>query len=351
MTCNLILTGDVNLVNVDDPAVPFRKVSTEFNAADLVFSNLECCLYLPPHGVSVDDARLNEGFFADPVAGGEALCLAGIQAVGIANNVNYGAEAITASIARLDELGVAHTGAGQSAEAARAPIVLERGGLRIGIMQRTAIYWATNHEASPSTPGVAATKCHTAYQLPFSRLRPDMQEANRPGLPPLILTWVDPAYLKDFERDVATLRETVDLLVVSCHWGLRREVQDYMPQLGRAAIDAGADIVMGHGPHYALPVEMYKGKPIFYGLGSFSFNTGRGGRKHGNWVGICAHIRVEGKAVDEVSFRFVRHNDANETELCDLGNEQDTLDDLRTRSAELNASLTPCGNGVLVTAA
>ncbi len=41
----LMLTGDVNLMNVTDPAVPFRHVSAEFQADDMMFSNLECCLY------------------------------------------------------------------------------------------------------------------------------------------------------------------------------------------------------------------------------------------------------------------------------------------------------------------
>ena len=59
---SMILTGDVNLMNVDDPAVPFARVQDEFRAADIVFSNLECCLYDPPRGHAVE----NEGFFASP---------------------------------------------------------------------------------------------------------------------------------------------------------------------------------------------------------------------------------------------------------------------------------------------
>ena len=65
----LILTGDVNLMNVTDPATPFARVAGEFRAADLVFSNLECCLYAPP----VEQSFHNEGFFADPTVGSAAL--------------------------------------------------------------------------------------------------------------------------------------------------------------------------------------------------------------------------------------------------------------------------------------
>ena len=117
---SLILLGDVNLMNVEDPAVPFRLIGPELRDADLVFANLECCLYRPPEGHVVE----HEGFFADPQIAGEALRIGGIAAVGIANNVNYGAAAILGSIAELDRLGIAHTGAGANLDAASAPAIV-----------------------------------------------------------------------------------------------------------------------------------------------------------------------------------------------------------------------------------
>ena len=139
----MILTGDVNLMNVTDVAVPFSLVQNEFRAADMIFCNLECCLYQLQAGHSIE----HEGFYADPLLAGEALKSAGIHAVGISNNVNYGEAAITASITRLDELGIAHAGAGVNRAAARAPAILERDGLRFGFLQRSSVYWSTNHEA------------------------------------------------------------------------------------------------------------------------------------------------------------------------------------------------------------
>ena len=147
----LILTGDVNLMNVTDPTVPFRKVIDEFKAADVRFSNMECCLYAPPTGQVWD----NEGFMAAPGPAGESLKYAGIDAVGIANNVNYGEAAINASVARLDEIGVQHTGAGANRTAAYAPVIIEKNGVRYGFLQRTSVYWPTNHEATAHTAGVA----------------------------------------------------------------------------------------------------------------------------------------------------------------------------------------------------
>ncbi len=339
----MILTGDVNLMNVDDPAVPFVRVRDEFNAADIVFSNLECCLHDPPHGHAVE----HEGFFASPRIGGEALRSAGIGAVGIANNVNYGEAAIAASIARLDVVGIAHTGAGASAAEARAPVIIERNGIRYGFLQRSSVYWPTNHEAGPNSTGIAVIRAHTAYQVPVHKTRPDIPPMNRPGIPPIIVTWADPDYLRAFTDDIAALRTQADIVVASCHWGLHKEVLGYMREIGRAAIDAGADLVIGHGPHYALPIEVYRGKAIFYGLGSFSFHTGHGGRRHGDWIGMMVSATVT-QVITGMSFRFVRHNVGNETVLCGLNQERAEFDDIRKRSTPYGTQLSACNDEVVI---
>jgi poly-gamma-glutamate synthesis protein (capsule biosynthesis protein) len=341
----LILTGDINLMNVTDPSVPFRKTIDEFKKAEVRFSNMECCLYTPPGGHAWD----NEGFFADPQIAGEALRYAGIDAVGIANNVNYGEAAINASVARLDQIGVKHTGAGANRQAAYAPVIIEKNNVRYGFLQRTSVYWPTNHEATARTAGVATIKGHTAYQLPLHKTRPDIPPANRPGIPPEILTWPDAKHLQLFKDDLAALRSQVDILVASCHWGLHQEVLDYMPLIAHAAIDAGADIVMGHGPHYSLPTELYKGKPIFYGLGSFSFHTGHGGRQHGNWMGMTALIEIKNKAVSGTRIKLVRHNDANETYFCDPAQESAELEALNQRAEKLGTRLIANGMELEIT--
>jgi poly-gamma-glutamate synthesis protein (capsule biosynthesis protein) len=333
----IILVGDVNLMNVEDAGVPFARLGAEMRAADLVFANLECLLYEPADGHTVE----HEGFFADPEIGGEALQAAGIAAVGLANNVNYGAPAILGSIARLDRLGIAHTGAGMDLAAARVPAIVARDGLRIGFLQRSSVYWPTNHEAGEHGPGIAVIRGHTAYQVPAHKTRPEIPPMNRPGVPPIVVTWADRAYLAGFIQQIKTLRAEADIVVPSCHWGLGEEVLDYMTEIAHAAVEAGADLVIGHGPHYSLPVEVYRGKPIFYGLGSFSFHTGHGGRRHGDWIGMMAEVEAERGGIAGVRFRFVRHNDANETVPCRLAEEGATLDRLTERSAKLGARLTP----------
>jgi poly-gamma-glutamate synthesis protein (capsule biosynthesis protein) len=209
----LLLTGDVNLTSVNDPRVPFAHAAATLRAADLVFGNLECCLYAPPGNRSLGD----EGFYALPAAG-EALTLAGYHAVGTANNVNYGSDAINHSLRELDRLGIAHTGSGADRDAAHAAAVIERGGLRFGFLQRTSVYWPTNHEAGEHTPGVAVIRGHTAYQVPAHKIRPEIPPMNRPGLPPVILTWADPQYLARFREELSALRARVDVLVSSHHW-------------------------------------------------------------------------------------------------------------------------------------
>jgi poly-gamma-glutamate capsule biosynthesis protein CapA/YwtB (metallophosphatase superfamily) len=341
---SLILVGDVNLMNVDDPAVPFARVGDAFAAADAVLGNLECLLYHPPDGHSVEQ----EGFFADPAAGGEALRRAGFCALGLANNVNYGSAAILGSIARLDALGIAHAGAGADLAAARAPAIVERGGLRIGFLQRSSVYWPTNHEARDNSAGIAALRAHTAYQVPAHKTRPEIPPMNRPGIPPIVITYPDRAYLGAFTEDIAALRKNADIVVASCHWGLGEEVLGYMVDIAHAAIDAGADIVIGHGPHYSLPVEAYKKRPIFYGLGSFSFHTGHGGRRHGDWIGMMASVAIESGRVAGASFRFVRHNEANETVVSPAQNEGATLARIGERSARFGTKLEATGEAVRI---
>lgn len=343
MPFQLLLAGDINLMNVKDPRVPFARARGVLQSADVRFANLECCFYEPAGERSVGD----EGFYASAAAG-EALKLAGFDAVGNANNVNYGSEAIRSSVARLKELGIPNTGAGVNRSAAYAPVIVERNSVRVGFLQRTSVYWPTDHEAGEHSPGVAVVRGHTAYQVPAYKTRPEIPPMNRPGVPPIIVTWADRDYLARFQEDVAALRKKADIVVCSNHWGLGKDVLDYMTEIAHAAIDAGADVVVGHGPHYSLPVEIYKGKPVYYGLGSFSFHTGHGGRKHGDWVGMLAHVALDGRDVQRAAFRFVRHNDANETVLIAPRDEQDTLADITKRGSRLGAKIALDGDEAVI---
>jgi hypothetical protein len=225
---------------------------------------------------------------------------------------------------------------------------VERDGMRFGFLQRSSVYWPTDHEARKDAPGIAVIRGHTAYHVPVFKTRVGVPPPNRPGVAPEIITWADADYLGWFRDDIAALRPHVDVLVASCHWGLGREVLRYMTDIAHAAIDAGADLVIGHGPHYCLPIEVYKGRPIYYGLGSFSFHTGHGGRRHADWVGMMARVEADRSGVAAARFQFVRHNDGNETYLCRLADEAEELAHLTSYSSQFGARLTPEGDQVRI---
>jgi poly-gamma-glutamate synthesis protein (capsule biosynthesis protein) len=304
-----------------------------------VFANLECCFYEPEAERSLED----EGFYA-PLKAAEALTLAGVHVVGNANNVNYGAPAIRSSLKRLDELNIRHTGAGVDSAEARQPVILERDGMRFGFLQRTSVYWSHGHKATATYPGVATIKAHTAYRPQIEQLR----TLTRPGMPPEIITWADHAALAQFRDDLTALRRRADVVITSHHWGLDHEVLAYQEEIAHAAIDAGADLVMGHGPHLPLGIEIYKEKPIFYGVGSFSFETGHRARAHPDWIGLMLHVTVEDAAVVPAAFALVRHNDRNETILRPVAAEPAVLDQLRQLSSRFGTALDVEGDAVVV---
>ena len=338
MRQTMILAGDINLMSVNDPAVPFARVADILGKADVVFGNLECCLSEPPADHSIEQ----EGFYAGSQVG-EALSLAGFHAVGCANNVTYGAECIRASLARLDSLGIQHTGAGVNREAARTPAIVEKGGVRFGFSQYTSVFWPMGHAAGERSPGVATIKAHTAYQAIMM---------DRAGAPPIVLTSADEGEAGEFRKDIVALRQRVDLAVSSHHWGFRQEVLHYQEQIAHAAVEAGADIVMGHGVHRIMPIEIYKGKPIFYGLANFSFHTGHKSptgpqrRVAGNWVGLIARVTLEEGKIVKVTCSPVGRTERNETIIRSALEEEAAMSELARTSQKYGTVLDLSGDEV-----
>lgn len=287
----MLLTGDVRLVT-DDPAKPFQFVSDRFQSDGVVFGNLEGALsdVMDPYEF------WNHFQWRHPGTVGAPALKGNFAAVGLANNVIVGDRAIPDTLALLDEMGIPSTGAGMDMEAARAPAIVEHQGVRYGFLQRTSIYWPYRHRAVsgqpmavpagkdrlryfhgrpislqenglvdlPGGPGVATIRPHTAYE-------PSYYTSFEAGGDAIIHTWADEFELADFLDDVRDLRSKVDVLVTSHHWRVSGSdvARDFRTEIGRAAIDAGADVVMAHGTHVIDEIEIYKGKPIFYGLGAF----------------------------------------------------------------------------------
>lgn len=291
MKQHIYLTGDINLLNVTDASKPFKQLKLILEPADLIFSNLECCFF---DTGQLGTIKGREGFFV-PTRLVDALVDGGITAVGMANNVNYGPEAIRSSIKTLDRLGIQHAGAGMNRNEAHRPIIVEHNQLKIGFLQRSSIFWPANHIALDDYPGIAILKAHTAYEPTLP---------HKPGSPPIVHTWAGLAGLAEFKQEISDLKKRCGLVISSHHWGLKEEVFDYQIEIAHAAIDAGADVVMGHGAHMPLPIELYKGKPIFYGLAHLFFLMGHGGKRQ-TGDGLIAKLTVEDKQITDIRFSMV----------------------------------------------
>lgn len=194
-------------------AYPFSNVLDVTANDDMTIVNLEC---------SISDLAAGSGStfsFLAPKAATDILTLGSVEFATTANNhaMDFGQQVYDNTLANLDAAGIGHCGEGEGA------LYTTESGLTVGVY---AVYsWHT-----PSAESVAA--------------------------------------------GVRSLRDAgAEIVVVSAHWG--NEASYYQnanqEEVGRAAIDAGASIVFGHGPHRLEPFEKYNNGIIFYSLGNFVF--------------------------------------------------------------------------------
>jgi poly-gamma-glutamate synthesis protein (capsule biosynthesis protein) len=300
----LLLVGDTNVQNRAEPAQAFVHVMPMLREADVLFGQLEGPLSPPSDDPLNPDIPHKERWRHSDPAMVQGFTAAGFAAVSCASNVTYGARAILTSLATLDAAGIGHCGAGRTIAEARKPAIVERRGVRFGFLSYTSVFWPIGHAAGPETPGVATIKATTAYQ-------PHPRTLEMPGAPPTVITTPDPHELAAMERDVRALRSEVDVLVISCHWGVSNstEVVDYQRAIGRAAISAGADIVFGHHPHLIQEIEVWQGRPIFYSLGNFAFDWEK---MRGRALdGILVRCTVRNRTLERVAFVPVRRDAQN----------------------------------------
>jgi hypothetical protein len=233
--------GDVNLgdgvatrLSSHGVDYPWRKVGAFLRAADIAFGNLECCI--SRRGTPQAKTYTFRGSPAALVAAGKK---GGLDVVSLANNHarDFGVGAFKDTLKYLDRYRISHVGGGLDLARAHQPAILERDGLKVAFLAYSTIEddrWG----ATKKVPGVASA-------FPVSRMR----------------------------RDIAAARKGADLVVVSFHWGIELAPSPEREQisLGRAAIDAGAKIVLGHHPHRLQPMARYHGGLIVYSLGNFVF--------------------------------------------------------------------------------
>lgn len=253
----VLAVGDV-ILGEADPARFFAPASSILQAGDAVIAHVETPytregIQMPlevPSGAG-DPERLS------------ALPAAGFNLATIAGNHAYdqGLPGVRDTIATLRSLGLQTTGTGLNIAEARQPAFLERKGIRFGLLSYNAVGPRASW-AGPAKAGAAYVDVMTHYE----------QEYATPGGPGRIYTFVEPESLEAMEYDIEALRPHCDILIVAFHKGVghtRAEIASAEKQLTHATVNAGADIVVGHHAHICKGVEVYKGKPIFHGLGNF----------------------------------------------------------------------------------
>jgi hypothetical protein len=188
---------------------------------------------------------------------------AGIDVVSLASNhaMDWGPEAMLDTADLLRGMGKIVIGAGENDEKARRPALVERNGVTLAILSYCSVL-RDGQAAAAGKAGVAPLRVHTYYA----------PEEYQPGTPPRIIT---EAYEQDvgaLEEDIRRAREHADAVLVSLHWGLRhvpKTICTYQQPVAHAAIDAGADLIVGHHAHSIKAIEVYKGKVCFYSIGNF----------------------------------------------------------------------------------
>jgi poly-gamma-glutamate synthesis protein (capsule biosynthesis protein) len=227
-----------------DLAGPLRPLAERLASADVTVGNLESTL-------SRDGSPTQGGdsFAADPdVAAG--LQLAGFDVLSLANNHvgDWGDAALVQTVDRVRAMGIQPVGAGPDLAQARAPVVLEHDGVRIGIIATESI--GESPAAGTAQPGT-----------------------NRLNMPPRTGP-LDQAALQRITGDIAALATQVDTVIVIPHWGTQytNVPEPSQRQVAAAFAEAGADLVLGGHPHWVQGWEMVGSTLVVHSLGNFVFD-------------------------------------------------------------------------------
>jgi poly-gamma-glutamate capsule biosynthesis protein CapA/YwtB (metallophosphatase superfamily) len=164
-----------------------------------------------------------------------------INLVNAANNhiYDYGITGIETTMEYLDSVNIAYVGIGKSLQEAREPVIFTIKDRRLGFL---GYFGGAGQFAGTDTSAGLA-----------------------------------PRYTSFILQDIRKLRPLVDYVIVSFHWGIENEryPEEWQMILGRAAVDAGADLVVGHHPHVLQGIERYNGGVIAYSIGNFIFGGNR----------------------------------------------------------------------------
>jgi poly-gamma-glutamate capsule biosynthesis protein CapA/YwtB (metallophosphatase superfamily) len=223
----------INAQGEGDPAWVFHNVRALVENDDLVFMNLECVLADTDEGEAKKTWRIRA-----PRELATALTSVGTDVVSVANNhaLDFASPGFKSTLRALDKLGIRAAGVQYRQEQVQDPVIVQVGELRVGFLAYNA--HGDEHKDIEYRPR------SFTYRL------------------------------KDALADVARVRDSVDLLVVSLHWGpeLSHLPWPWQETDAKALVDAGAGLVLGHHPHVIQPYEQYKGALIVYSFGDFIFD-------------------------------------------------------------------------------
>ncbi len=236
----LIAVGDVNLgrqvgqeILKGDTLFPFAFVRDTFAMYDVVFANLECTL---SDQEGETQHPKNNLIFTGPPVGAATLKRGGVTVVSTANNhaLDYGKRAHAETIKYLTDEGVEFSGTNRDSSLLYAPLLFTRNSIRFALL--------------------ACTDVMNIGDFMWKRF---VAEADTGKMLPAI----------------RASRKLADVVIVSYHGG-----QEYTPKPARRtewfadqAINAGADVFLGHHPHVPHGMKTVKGKVIAYSLGNFVF--------------------------------------------------------------------------------
>ena len=187
----------------------------------------------------------------------------GFDSATVAGNHLYdcGPYGVIDTVEKLKELGIHPAGGGANIMEAKKPAIVEKDGLKIGVLSYNAtgpqLGWATSQK-----PGANYVKVETSY----------VPARDMPGCPAKVYTFIWEQDIRKLQEEVAELKKQVDIAVVVFHKGNGGDhprLDAYEQPMCYAALDAGADIIFAHHHHVLKGVELYKGKPIYHGLGNF----------------------------------------------------------------------------------
>lgn len=249
---DFIFSGDL-VLDEPQPEYWLSGIAPALKNADLAVGHLEV-----PH-----TRRCSELHGDIPAPGADpdhlsALRKAGFNVLTLAGNhmADCGPDGIIDTRHELQRLGIACCGAGVNLSAARRPAMLQISGKCIAILSYNCVGpengWATNTSA-----GCAYVRVET--------------EDGGTITPSARLERAAPASLESMKQDIALAKQNADLVIVALHKGIVHTpacLAPYERPIAQAAVDAGADTVVGHHAHIIRGIELYKGKPIFHGLGN-----------------------------------------------------------------------------------